>query len=139
LLWKQTRNDLRNDNEFRLPQRRRSTSSRPTLGRTDLRKVDAHRIGPEEYKDAPELTRERLDAGLHEIGGKLVNRGGRPKSEFRKEPVNLRLDPDVLAHYRATGEGWQSRINAALRRAAKLGKNPAQMRIDTVKGDGAHD
>jgi uncharacterized protein (DUF4415 family) len=34
--------------------------------------------------------------------------------------VNLRLDPDVLAHFRATGPGWQSRINEALRKAAGL-------------------
>jgi len=34
--------------------------------------------------------------------------------------VSLRLDPDVLAHFRGTGPGWQSRINAALRKLAKL-------------------
>ena len=33
--------------------------------------------------------------------------------------VLLWLDPDVVAHYRRTGRGWQSRINAALRKAAK--------------------
>jgi uncharacterized protein (DUF4415 family) len=32
-----------------------------------------------------------------------------------KEPVKLRLDPDVLAALRATGDGWQTRINNALR------------------------
>jgi len=37
----------------------------------------------------------------------------------------VRLDADVLAHYRRTGGGWQSRINAALRKAAKL---PAEKR-----------
>jgi uncharacterized protein (DUF4415 family) len=36
--------------------------------------------------------------------------------------VSLRLDPDVLAHFRRSGRGWQSRINAALRKAAKLPK-----------------
>jgi uncharacterized protein (DUF4415 family) len=34
--------------------------------------------------------------------------------------VNIRLDPDVLDHFRAGGPGWQSRINTALRKAAKL-------------------
>lgn len=34
--------------------------------------------------------------------------------------INIWLDPDVLAFFRATGPGWQSRINAALRKAAKL-------------------
>jgi uncharacterized protein (DUF4415 family) len=34
--------------------------------------------------------------------------------------VSLRLDPEVLAHFRRSGRGWQSRINAVLRKAAKL-------------------
>jgi uncharacterized protein (DUF4415 family) len=34
--------------------------------------------------------------------------------------VSLRLDPDVIAHFRRGGRGWQSRINAALRKVAKL-------------------
>jgi uncharacterized protein (DUF4415 family) len=34
-----------------------------------------------------------------------------------KTPVTLRLDPDVLAKFKATGKGWQSRINDALKQA----------------------
>ncbi len=37
-----------------------------------------------------------------------------------KEPVSIRLDADVLKYYRATGSGWQSRVNQILRAAAKL-------------------
>lgn len=37
-----------------------------------------------------------------------------------KESITLRLDRDVLAHFRAQGAGWQSRINEALR--AAMGK-----------------
>jgi uncharacterized protein (DUF4415 family) len=37
-----------------------------------------------------------------------------------KESINIRLDPDVIAHYRATGAGLQTRINCDLRKAAKL-------------------
>lgn len=44
--------------------------------------------------------------------------GGRPKGT-NKEQVALRLDKDVLAKFRATGPGWQTRINEVLR-AAKL-------------------
>jgi uncharacterized protein (DUF4415 family) len=70
--------------------------------------------------DAPELTEDWFaNADLYE-GDKLVRRGGRPKKAAPKEPVNIRLDPDVLAHFRATGPGWQSRINATLRRAVGL-------------------
>jgi uncharacterized protein (DUF4415 family) len=50
-----------------------------------------------------------------------IKRGrGRPKLEAPKEAIKLRLDADVLAAYRATGDGWQTRINSDLRRARKL-------------------
>ena len=45
---------------------------------------------------------------------------GRPKAEITKKSVTLRLDPDVLEIFRATGKGWQGRMNAALRKAAGL-------------------
>lgn len=35
-----------------------------------------------------------------------------------KEQVTLRIDQDVLEHFRAEGPGWQDRINEALRKAA---------------------
>jgi uncharacterized protein (DUF4415 family) len=37
-----------------------------------------------------------------------------------KEQVTLRIDQDVLEHFRSDGPGWQDRINAALRKAAGL-------------------
>lgn len=45
---------------------------------------------------------------------------GRPKAPLTKTSTTLRLDPDVIAHFKAQGPGWQSRINAALRKAAGL-------------------
>ena len=45
---------------------------------------------------------------------------GRPLAAVTKTSVTLRLDSDVLAIFRATGKGWQSRMNAALRKAAGL-------------------
>jgi uncharacterized protein (DUF4415 family) len=69
--------------------------------------------------DAPELTEEWFERADYYEGGKLIRRG-RPKSAAPKEAVSLRLDPDVLAHFRAKGRGWQSRINAVLRKAAGL-------------------
>jgi hypothetical protein len=42
---------------------------------------------------------------------------GRPPSPNPKKQVTLRLDPDVIEKFRATGKGWQSRINAELRKA----------------------
>ena len=69
--------------------------------------------------DAPELTEDWFETADYYEGGKLV-RPGRPRSPAPKESINIRLDPDVLAYFRATGPGWQSRINAALRKAAGL-------------------
>ena len=42
---------------------------------------------------------------------------GRPPSEDRRVAVDLRLDPDVLDAWKATGPGWQTRVNDALRAA----------------------
>jgi len=69
--------------------------------------------------DAPELTEDFFkDADLYE-GVKLKTRG-RPKSGFAQRAGELRLDADVLAALRASGEGWQTRINDALRASLKL-------------------
>lgn len=40
---------------------------------------------------------------------------GRPKLESPKKAVSLRLDQDVIDGFKAAGEGWQARMNAALR------------------------
>lgn len=45
---------------------------------------------------------------------------GRPKSAAPKVSTTIRLDADVLAAFKASGAGWQSRMNAALRKAAML-------------------
>jgi uncharacterized protein (DUF4415 family) len=69
--------------------------------------------------DAPELTAEFFKAADLYEGAKLKTRG-RPKAATTKEPVKLRLDADVLAALRASGEGWQTRINDTLRAALNL-------------------
>jgi len=46
-----------------------------------------------------------------------MRRRGRPKLETPKKLVSLRLDQDVVEKFRATGKGWQSRINDVLKRA----------------------
>jgi uncharacterized protein (DUF4415 family) len=47
---------------------------------------------------------------------------GRPPlpPEARKQRVTMHLDPDVLARLKADGKGWQTRANAALRKALGL-------------------
>jgi uncharacterized protein (DUF4415 family) len=52
------------------------------------------------------------------IGDKVIRRGRPPGSS--KRLVSLRLDREVIDHFRAGGPGWQSRLNEALRKAAGL-------------------
>ena len=65
--------------------------------------------------DAPELTEALLEQADIYDGNKLIRRG-RPPSASRKEQVTLRLDPVVLKEFRATGPGWQTKINLVLKR-----------------------
>jgi uncharacterized protein (DUF4415 family) len=71
----------------------------------------------EDPDTAPELTDEFFEKADFYIGDRLIRRGrGRPPLDTRKKLVSLRLDEDVLERFRAGGPGWQSRINAALRK-----------------------
>jgi uncharacterized protein (DUF4415 family) len=70
-------------------------------------------------EDAPGLTEAYFqEATLHK--GNKIQARGRPKAATTKEPVKLRLDADVLAALRATGDGWQTRINETLRASLRL-------------------
>ena len=53
-------------------------------------------------------------------GDRLIRRGRPPLSGKPKTAITLRFDEDVVSAYRETGDGWQTRINADLRRARKL-------------------
>ncbi|MFY9292720.1 MAG: BrnA antitoxin family protein [Methylorubrum rhodinum] len=96
--------------------------SADAIGETDLAKVDAHVITAEEYEELPELTDEMMDRADFRVGGRLVRRGRPPKPDA-KEAVSLRLSPEVLAHFRAGGPGWQTRIDAVLRDAVAREKD----------------
>ena len=65
--------------------------------------------------DAPELTDEFFEQADEYFGGKLVRRGrGRPVGSH-KTATTIRLDDEVLEAFKATGRGWQTRVNAALK------------------------
>ena len=70
--------------------------------------------------DAPELLNDFFRHGEVRRGGRLIRRGRPPLSGKPKTAITLRLDEDVVSAYRETGDGWQTRINADLRRARKL-------------------
>ena len=77
--------------------------------------------------DAPEWTDAMWDRAEVRVGDRVVreatgtvSRAGRPTLGDRaKRQVTLRLDPEVLAHFRSGGAGWQTRIGEVL--AAHVG------------------
>lgn len=79
--------------------------------------------------DAPEWTDAQLDRAEYAVGAKVIRNAqgtltrsrGRPRLEAPKTQISVRLDPDVLAALRATGPGWQARMNEALRKAFRRG------------------
>jgi len=76
----------------------------------------------EDPDDAPALLDEFFRTGEVRVDDKVVRRGRPPLGAQPKSSVTLRLDADVLEAYRALGRGWQSQINADLRRVRKLKK-----------------
>lgn len=78
---------------------------------SDLEKVDRHRITKEEYEEIPELTDEMFARGVH-------MRAGRPVAGDPKLQVTIRLPASVLASWRATGPGWQTRMAEILSKGA---------------------
>ena len=52
-----------------------------------------------------------------------IKRGrGRPTVAVKRPTLNMRVDADVLDAFKATGTGWQTRINALLREAVASGR-----------------
>ncbi len=90
------------------------SAKKPVLPRSlksNLRRVDAHVIAKHEYDELPALT----DAMLAKA---KVNKGGRPISINPRQLISLRLPAEVVARWRATGPGWQTRMAARLSRVA---------------------
>jgi uncharacterized protein (DUF4415 family) len=109
------------------------TGKKPASG-SDLEKVDAQPVTPEQYDELPELTEDWFEKAELHVGGVKV---GRPRSATRKMAIKLRLDSDVVKAFRDTGPGWQTRMNAALQRAASrfnIGKSGARTKARAKKG-----
>ena len=77
-------------------------ASRRSL-KSDLARVDAHKVRPEEYEELPQLTEEMLARAK-------VDKGGRPVSPNPRKLISLRLPADVIERWKATGAGWQTRM-----------------------------
>ncbi len=76
------------------------------------------------YKPSPEEDAKinqaiKADADSFEVSARQFTaaRRGRPKLETPKTAISIRLDKEIVDHFKATGKGWQSRINEALKQA----------------------
>ena len=80
----------------------KKSATRRKIG-SDLARVDAHVIQPEEYEELPELTDEMLARAV-------FKKGGRPVASNPRQLITIRLPVDVIARWRLTGPGWQTRM-----------------------------
>ncbi len=67
-------------------------------------------------EENPEITEEVLAEAksVAELLPDLAKQAGRPKSVNPKQPITIRLNPEVLQYFKDTGKGWQTRINEIL-------------------------
>lgn len=73
-----------------------------------------------------ESTTDEEDARIHAAAladpdnppNRWPKRIGRPPAAVTKQAITLRIDRETISKFRATGDGWQTRINDALKRAA---------------------
>ena len=85
---------------------KRSTVLMPTV-QEDKAITTAARSDP----DAQPLTPKQLKAMVP-----LRALRGRPASANKKLLVSVRYSPEVIAYFKSTGEGWQSRMDGVLRK-----------------------
>ena len=80
-------------------------------------------------KEDQEITRQAVEDGTHFNDAELnefqpisalpalqkIAKAGRPKSDAHKVPVSIRLSPEVIDYFKASGKGWQTRLDAILK------------------------
>lgn len=98
-----------------------TTTSKPFFDKTD---VEAALVAAQ---DVPEFDAENpptdaadwegavVSRSLPELREKLATRRRGPGRAPRKEPTTIRFDPEVLSALRATGRGWQRRVNDVMK------------------------
>ena len=87
------------------------TSKRPSVRLPTTEEDRVITAAAKSDPDAPPLTPRQLKAMVP-----MRALRGLPKSEKRKLLISIRYSPEVVAYFRSTGEGWQSRIDGVLRK-----------------------
>jgi len=71
--------------------------------------------GPDDFEAMPDSVIMSFAEALPELAANMrKNLGGRPKSDSPKVSINIRLNAETVAKFKATGKGWQSRMSDAL-------------------------
>jgi len=93
-------------------------NNKPTVDEAKIQAMIASDPDNPEWTDEDFANAKPFTEVFPDLAEKMrKNIGGRPKSANPKVAVSIRLDPDVLAKFKAAGPGWQTRINEALRKA----------------------
>jgi uncharacterized protein (DUF4415 family) len=87
------------------------TAKRPSVAMPTAREDKAIIAAAKADPDALPLTVKQLQAMVP-----MRALRGRPKSTSPKQLVSVRYSAEVLAYFKSTGEGWQSRMDSVLRR-----------------------
>ena len=95
-------------------------SKRPTVRMPTAEEDRAITAAAKCDPDAKPLTPKQLKAMVP-----LRTLRGRPKSENKKLLVSVRYSPEVVAYFKSTGEGWQSRMDGVLRKYVSRHSNSA--------------
>lgn len=119
----------------------------PDLTPDEIRKIEARRgelpAGPVDDDANPEWSAEDFaqarppeEVLAPEVLAQFPNtrRRGRPRAEAPKQHVSVRLSPDVLAHFKAKGPGWQGYLDQALRAAMESEIKKAQLAATYTSG-----
>ena len=74
---------------------------------------------PADAEDARIRAGIAADPDTHEVGDAefalMRRRVGRPAATVARPMISIRVDPDIAAALRASGKGWQTRVNEAMR------------------------
>jgi uncharacterized protein (DUF4415 family) len=87
------------------------TTRRPSVAMPTIKEDKAITAAAKSDPDALPLTPRQLKAM---IPFRAIR--GRPKSENKKLLVSVRYSPEVVAYFKSTGDGWQSRMDGVLRK-----------------------
>jgi uncharacterized protein (DUF4415 family) len=86
------------------------TAKRPAVAMPTVEEDKAITAAARNDPDAQPLTPKQLKSMVP-----MRTLRGRPKSDNKKLLLSVRYSPEVVAYFKSTGEGWQSRMDEALR------------------------